>query len=273
MIRDMEMSCDEYVMSKSGKDIRAVYGRALLGFAMNKRILAAGSLCFGESGVRRRVKNIMTYRKNKKWMGAVAVVVFLLAGCSCLTDAVGQQDTKDAAQTESVSEKGKYTKSLAKAEIKGVTVEVMYASQKKIENNPKSMYYDDGEFYIQTKKENDILDTMKLTKERFGVENKIAFTPEFSLQISDYDKDGENNDFSLGQGQTPVTELGNWMNYAFFGIGENGSIKQYLLGKNKTPYIATIPGGYSKAFDRKKKNILYYSLEKAEVASTYIALS
>ena len=71
-----------------------------------------------------------------------------------------------------------------------------------------------------------------------------------------YDKDGENNDFSLGQGQTPVTELGNWMNYAFFGIGENGSIKQYLLGKNKTPYIATIPGGYSKAFDRKKKNIL-----------------
>ena len=70
------MSCDEYVMSKSGKDIRAVYGRALLGFAMNKRILAAGSLCFGESDVRRRVKNIMTYRKNKKWMGAVAVVVF-----------------------------------------------------------------------------------------------------------------------------------------------------------------------------------------------------
>ena len=38
MIRDMEMSCDEYVMSKSGKDIRAVYGRKLLGFAMNKRI-------------------------------------------------------------------------------------------------------------------------------------------------------------------------------------------------------------------------------------------
>lgn len=66
----------------------------------------------------------MTYRKNKKWMGTVAVVVFLLAGCSCLTDAVGQQDTKDAAQTESVSEKEKYTKSLAKAEIKGVTVEV-----------------------------------------------------------------------------------------------------------------------------------------------------
>ena len=50
-------------------------------------------------------------------MGAVAVVVFLLAGCSCLTDAVGQQDTKDAAQTESVSEKEKYTKSLAKAEL------------------------------------------------------------------------------------------------------------------------------------------------------------
>lgn len=271
MIRDMEMSCDEYVMSKSGKDIRAVYGRTLLKFAMNKRILAAGSLCFGESNVRRRVKNIMTYRKNKKWMGAVAVVVFLLAGCSCMTDAVGQQDTKDAAQTESVSEKGKYIKSLAKAEMKGVTVEVMYASQKKIENNPKSMYYDDGEFYIQTKKGNDILDTMKLTKERFGVENKIAFTPEFSLQISDYDKDGENNDFSLGQGQTPVPELGNWMNYAFFCIGENGSIKQYLLGKNKTPYIATIPGGYSKAFDRKKKNILYYSLEKTEVTSTYIA--
>lgn len=95
----------------------------------------------------------MTYPKNKKWMGAVAVVVFLLAGCSCLTDAVGQQDTKDAAQTESVSEKEKYTKSLAKAEIKGVTVEVMYASQKKIENNPKQCIMMTASFIYKRKKE------------------------------------------------------------------------------------------------------------------------
>ena len=43
MIRDMEMSCDEYVLQNSPEDIRAVYSESLLQFAMNRRNPGLGS--------------------------------------------------------------------------------------------------------------------------------------------------------------------------------------------------------------------------------------
>lgn len=66
MIRDMEMSCDEYVLKHSANDIRADYSTLLLDFATKTQAFSAGLLAFGESDTRRRVKNIMkfTTRKN-----------------------------------------------------------------------------------------------------------------------------------------------------------------------------------------------------------------
>ena len=87
MIRDMEMSCDEYVLQISSEDIRENYSKSLLEFAMNQRDTGLGVQAFGESDTRRRVKNIMEYRKYGKWIGILAVCLIVIVGAACLTDA------------------------------------------------------------------------------------------------------------------------------------------------------------------------------------------
>ena len=73
MVRDMEMSCDETVLSGEG-DICADYSTVLLSFAANRRFPSPGPLAFGESGVKSRIKNALKWKRPKIW-------VTLLAAC------------------------------------------------------------------------------------------------------------------------------------------------------------------------------------------------
>ncbi len=84
MSRDMELSCDEKTLSRLGDDAREGYSRALLAFAENRRFSTLDSLAFGETGVKERVKNVMTFRKTKKWasIGIGAACVLLMAACA-----------------------------------------------------------------------------------------------------------------------------------------------------------------------------------------------
>lgn len=86
MVRDMEMSCDEYVLQKSPEDIRAAYSESLLGFALNKRNFGAGFLAFGESDTERRVKHVMKFRGYGKWIGTLAMLLVVAVGIGCLTN-------------------------------------------------------------------------------------------------------------------------------------------------------------------------------------------
>lgn len=99
MIRDMEMSCDEYVLQKSPEDIRVAYSESLLGFAMNKRNLGVGFLAFGESDTRKRVKHIMKFKGYGKWIGIVAVILLIVVGMSCLTDTYNIKNSVDKEKT------------------------------------------------------------------------------------------------------------------------------------------------------------------------------
>ena len=94
MIRDMEMSCDEYVLQNSSSDIRKAYSRSLLNFATQKQNLNAGLLAFGESNTRKRVKNIMKFTTQKKWIGVAATLIIVLAGVACLTNATQNTTAK-----------------------------------------------------------------------------------------------------------------------------------------------------------------------------------
>lgn len=74
MVRDMEMSCDEYVVQTMGNEIKKEYSASLLAFATNTRRMSMGMLAFGESGTRKRVKHILRLKKTAKWVGAVGVI-------------------------------------------------------------------------------------------------------------------------------------------------------------------------------------------------------
>lgn len=86
MTRDMEMSCDEYVLGSMGKDIRTEYSQSLLGFALNRRHLSAGLLAFGETDTRKRIRHVLHFRKKGKWMGIIACIVLLAVSVVCLTN-------------------------------------------------------------------------------------------------------------------------------------------------------------------------------------------
>lgn len=83
MTRDMEMSCDEKVLDATGADLAKEYGMSLLAFAANRRFPAAGPLAFGEAGIRERVKNILRFRKSKRWVTRLAASVCMVAIAAC----------------------------------------------------------------------------------------------------------------------------------------------------------------------------------------------
>lgn len=92
MIRDMEMSCDEYVLKNSKSDIRAAYSTSLLKLATKTGDFNAGLPAFGESDIRKRVKNIMKFNAKKKWVSVVAAIAVVIVGVSCLTKTAVKTD-------------------------------------------------------------------------------------------------------------------------------------------------------------------------------------
>lgn len=83
MAKDMEMSCDERVLSETDTNIVYEYSTSLLSFAANRRFPAASPLTFGETGIRERVKNVLRFRKPKKWVPALAAVLSIAAIAVC----------------------------------------------------------------------------------------------------------------------------------------------------------------------------------------------
>jgi len=77
--KDMEMSCDEAVMSKMNHDIRAEYATSLLRFATGRKLFLGTPLAFGEGDTKDRVKNVMTYKKPLLWLSVTAGVVIVVA--------------------------------------------------------------------------------------------------------------------------------------------------------------------------------------------------
>lgn len=86
MGRDMELSCDESVLS-SGSASQKEYSRTLLAFAANKRSFAAGPLAFGENGVKTRIKNALGWKKPKLLVTTLAAVLTVSVLAACGLDA------------------------------------------------------------------------------------------------------------------------------------------------------------------------------------------
>ena len=86
LCRDIELACDEKVIAELGNEQRADYTEALVACAVNRRMIAACPLAFGEVGVKDRVKSIMNYKKPAFWIIVTALVVCLLVAVCFLTD-------------------------------------------------------------------------------------------------------------------------------------------------------------------------------------------
>ena len=86
LCRDIELACDEKVIAELGNEQRADYTQALVACAVNRRMIAACPLAFGEVGVKDRVKSIMNYRKPTFWIIGVSVLVCVVVAVCFLTN-------------------------------------------------------------------------------------------------------------------------------------------------------------------------------------------
>lgn len=89
--RDIELACDERVIGKMDAEGKKAYSNALVTCSMEKRLIPACPLAFGEIGVKTRVKAVLNYRRPAFWVILAAVLTCLLAAVCFLTNP--RQDT------------------------------------------------------------------------------------------------------------------------------------------------------------------------------------
>lgn len=90
LCRDIELACDEKVIKNLNHEEKADYSRALLTCSLNtginRRMISACPLAFGEVSVKDRVKSVLNYKKPGFWMIVLAVVACVVVAVCFLTN-------------------------------------------------------------------------------------------------------------------------------------------------------------------------------------------
>lgn len=86
LCRDIELACDEKVIKELNNKQKADYSQALLNCSVNRRMIAACPIAFGEIGVKDRVKSVLNYRKPALWIIIVAVIISIAVAVCFLTN-------------------------------------------------------------------------------------------------------------------------------------------------------------------------------------------
>ena len=91
LCRDIELACDEKVIRKMSNEQRADYTQALVACSVDRRLITACPLAFGEIGVKERVKSVMNYKKPAFWIVLASVIVCAVIAVCFLTNPIGFQ--------------------------------------------------------------------------------------------------------------------------------------------------------------------------------------
>ena len=90
--RDIERACDQKVVKAMDEEQRADYSEALLTCSVNRRMIAACPIAFGEVSVKSRIKSVLNYKKPALWVIIVALVSSVIVGVCFLTDPKTPED-------------------------------------------------------------------------------------------------------------------------------------------------------------------------------------
>ena len=86
LCRDIELACDEKVVKEFNNEQKADYSQALLTCSVNRRMIAACPVAFGEVGVKNRVEFVLNYKKPAFWLIIVAIVISIVVAVCFLTN-------------------------------------------------------------------------------------------------------------------------------------------------------------------------------------------
>ena len=95
LCRDIELACDEKVIKELGNEQRADYTQALVACSVNRHMISACPLAFGEVGVKDRVKSVMNYKKPAFWIIVLSVISCVVVAVCFLTNPKQDSPTRD----------------------------------------------------------------------------------------------------------------------------------------------------------------------------------
>lgn len=105
MAIDMELSCDEKALKEGDRAIKKHYANSLLSLASGRHIFNGSPLAFGEGNTKRRIENVLNYRKPSFWVIIVALIGTMALGFSLLGNPISA-DKGDRNHIESYKKTG-----------------------------------------------------------------------------------------------------------------------------------------------------------------------
>lgn len=92
LTRDIELACDEKVIGIMGAEIKKPYAEALVNCSMPRRLISACPVAFGETGIKGRIKSVLSYKKPALWVIIIAVLLSIAAAVGFLTDPIDYEN-------------------------------------------------------------------------------------------------------------------------------------------------------------------------------------
>ncbi len=89
LCRDIEAACDEKVLKNGGAEIKKSYSEALINCSAPKQLVTACPLAFGETGVKQRIKNVLSYKKPTLWIIIIALIISIVLSVCFMTNPKG----------------------------------------------------------------------------------------------------------------------------------------------------------------------------------------
>lgn len=85
LCRDIELACDEKVIKEMGENHKKAYSEALLKCSAPGRMISACPLAFGEVGVKKRIVNVLNYKKPAFWIILVSLLLCVVVAVCFMT--------------------------------------------------------------------------------------------------------------------------------------------------------------------------------------------
>lgn len=102
MESDMEMSCDEMVLKRLGEDVKQEYSRALLALSCEKSSLSASPLAFSEGGLKKRIRNILSWKKSRIVTAALLSVLLCVLAAGLILNPAGSAKQREKEAEEAL---------------------------------------------------------------------------------------------------------------------------------------------------------------------------
>lgn len=86
LCRDIELACDERVIASKDGEYKKQYSNALINCSCQKHYVTACPLAFGETGVKARIKNVLSFKKPAIWIICGGIIITTALAVCFLTD-------------------------------------------------------------------------------------------------------------------------------------------------------------------------------------------